>query len=88
MRKYGQPSEITTTPTKGMPCTIGIGGDSYAAMVVEVINSKRIKIQRTGGRVEVWSLRKDNRWRPQGSGANSGYYLGLGHATDRMDPSF
>lgn len=91
MRKLGKPSEVTTTPEKGMPATIGICGDRYPAMVVEVLSKSRIKIAHTNNgvaedRVEVWSLRKDNRWRPQGAGANSGYYLTLGRAEDYRDP--
>lgn len=74
-------------PTENMPATIGIGSDRYAAKVAKVVSPKRIIIERNG-RQEVWSLRKDGRWRPQGAGANSGYYLVLGKAETYMDPSF
>lgn len=77
-----------TQPTEGMPCTIGIGSDRYAAEVVKVLSPKRILIGRGGGKTEEWSLRKDNRWRPKGCDERSGYSLALGHAEDYRDPSF
>ena len=40
------------------------------------------------GNIELWSLRKDGRYRPMGSQGNSGYRLTLGHRILHQDPSF
>jgi hypothetical protein len=82
-------------PTAGMPCTINVGSDSYAAQVVRIMSPKKIrvaygyvleKVPESDG--EEWSLRKDGRWRPKGTSFNSGYSLSLGVAVDHRDPSF
>jgi hypothetical protein len=77
-------------PTDNMPCTICIGGDRYAARVVKVLSSKRILIKEMLKKYdgEEWSQRKDGEWRPKGCNRNSGYYLSLGVAEERRDPSF
>lgn len=78
------------TPVAGMPATIHIGSDSYAARVVSVASPTRIFIaeSRDDEKGSMWSKRKDGRWRPKGAGRNSGYSLGLGYAKDYRDPSF
>ena len=40
------------------------------------------------GSKEVWSLRKDGKWRPKGCQANSGYRLYLGEYRSYSNPSF
>jgi hypothetical protein len=79
-------------PVDGMPCTICVGTDRYAAHVVKRLSPKRISVvynyDKTDDDATVWSLRKDNRWRPKGASRRSGMRLVLDVAEDYLDPSF
>lgn len=81
---FNEYDNLPAEPTEGMPCTVGIGSDSYGHKVAKVLSPKRIQLDDGW----VWSKRKDGRWRPKGSGKNSGYSLTLGIARDYRDPSF
>lgn len=81
---------------EGMPCTISIGSDRYAAKVIELLSPRRIRVveeyaleRDPNAPGMVWSLRKNGKWRPKGELiVAGGHRLTLGTAVTYLDPSF